>query len=42
MKKQIAKSEPVVDFLNEQLKREKHPWAIYSTPKATKAKAATA
>lgn len=38
MKKQIAKSEPVVDFLNEQLKAKKSPLAIYNN----KAKAATA
>jgi len=40
MKKQNAKSEPVVDFLNEQLKREKSPLAIYDS--MPKAKAATA
>jgi len=37
MKKQNAKSEPVVDFLNEQLKREKHPWAIYDSKPKVKA-----
>jgi len=40
MKKQIAKSEPVVDFLNEELKCEKSPLAIYDSKQ--KAKAATA
>ena len=49
MKKQMVKAEPVVDFLNEELKAANDPMTIYATIRersksewAAKAKAATA